>query len=191
MPNDIAYQTLLDMTEFRPATLADAFDIYELIRTNSEQLIVRPIGDIVRNIDRFSVAYLHGKLASCGSFTIWPEPADFKKSMVEITSIVVRNDLRGHGIGQRLVKSIIGQLEHLNPEIVIVLTYNPKFFQKLGFQVIPKTEIMHKIYSGCVNCTKQVNPFTCPEVAMGLEMPKKNHKHSTQPIFGGIDPNEY
>jgi hypothetical protein len=35
---------------------------------------------------------------------------------------------------------------------------------------IPKTEILHKIYSGCINCTKHVNPFTCPEVSMILRL---------------------
>jgi len=25
---------------------------------------------------------------------------------------------------------------------------------------------MHKLYTGCMNCTKHANPFTCPEIAM-------------------------
>jgi hypothetical protein len=25
---------------------------------------------------------------------------------------------------------------------------------------------MHKLYTGCINCTKHANPFTCPEIAM-------------------------
>jgi len=29
---------------------------------------------------------------------------------------------------------------------------------------------MHKIYTGCINCTKYDSPFTCPEVAMVLPM---------------------
>jgi hypothetical protein len=29
---------------------------------------------------------------------------------------------------------------------------------------------MHKIYTGCINCTKYDSPFTCPEVAMALTL---------------------
>ena len=25
---------------------------------------------------------------------------------------------------------------------------------------------MHKLYTGCINCTKHANPYTCPEIAM-------------------------
>jgi hypothetical protein len=25
---------------------------------------------------------------------------------------------------------------------------------------------MHKLYTGCINCTKHTDPFTCPEIAM-------------------------
>ena len=31
-----------------------------------------------------------------------------------------------------------------------------------------KTEVMHKLYTGCINCTKHANPYTCPEKAMAL-----------------------
>lgn len=161
---------LIARSEIRPARMEDAFDIYELIRANAAELIVRPLGDIIRNIDRFSVAYLDGKIASCASFTIWPEPGDFTKSMVELTSVVVRSDLRGKGVGNTLLKRVLERVKTFHPELVIVLTYTPPFFRKLGFEEIPKTEIMHKIYAGCINCTKQVNPFTCPEVAMGIRL---------------------
>ena len=70
----------------------------------------------------------------------------------------------------RFVRDLIARVSVFKPELVIVLTYTPAFFAKLGFVEIAKTEIMHKIYSGCINCTKQVNPFTCPEVAMGLRL---------------------
>lgn len=153
-----------------PAGLSDAFAIYGLIKANADNLIVRPIGDIVRNIDRFTVAKLEGEIVACASYTIWPEPGDFARSMVELTSVVVKDELRGKGLGARFVKGLLARVAQFGPELVIVLTYTPAFFAKLGFTEIPKTEIMHKIYAGCINCTKQVNPFVCPEVAMGLRL---------------------
>ena len=47
-----------------------------------------------------------------------------------------------------------------------MLTFAPGFFRKLGFETIEKTQIMHKLYTGCINCTKHADPFTCPEIAM-------------------------
>ena len=29
---------------------------------------------------------------------------------------------------------------------------------------------MHKLYMGCLNCSKYDSPFTCPEVAMALNI---------------------
>ncbi len=152
----------------RQADLRDARPICALIKSNPLELIVRPLGDIVRNIDRFTVASSAGKIVACASYTVWPEPGDFEKSIVELTSVVVRDELRGKGFGAAFVRQVVRQVSRLNPGLIIVLTYTPAFFAKLGFTEIPKTEIMHKIYAGCVNCTKQVNPFTCPETAMGL-----------------------
>lgn len=156
--------------QYRQARLEDAFGIFNLISDNMGEMIVRPIGDIVRNIDRFLVATENGVLVSCASFTIWPEPGDFNKSMVELTSVAVREDIRGKGIGAELVRRLLQRIRDMRPGLVIVLTCTPAFFAKLGFSEIPKTEIMHKIYAGCINCTKQVNPFVCPEVAMGLKL---------------------
>jgi len=35
---------------------------------------------------------------------------------------------------------------------------------------VPKDKVMYKLYTGCINCTKYANPFTCPEKAMVLEL---------------------
>ena len=150
----------------RKADLESVVDIYKLIRGNPDELIVRPIGDIVRNIDRFFVIYRQGKLAGCVSYTILPEAGDFTRTSIEISSLVVRDDMRGLGIGRRLVAAVVGAIRDLHVHQIIALTLTPGFFRKLDFVEIPKTEILHKIYTGCINCMKHTNPFTCPEVAM-------------------------
>jgi amino-acid N-acetyltransferase len=49
---------------------------------------------------------------------------------------------------------------------VIALTFAPGFFRRFGFEETSKEGLMHKLYAGCVNCTKYDSPFTCPEIAM-------------------------
>ena len=33
---------------------------------------------------------------------------------------------------------------------------------------------MHKLYTGCINCTKHADPFTCPEKAMIRRVRERN-----------------
>ncbi len=73
---------------------------------------------------------------------------------------------RRRGIGRLLVEAVVANAKRFNPREVVVLTFAPEFFTSLGFERIAKTEIMHKLYTGCINCTKHADPFTCPEIAM-------------------------
>ena len=152
----------------RQADLRDARPICALIKSNPLELIVRPLGDIVRNIDRFTVVYAGGRLVGCASYSILPEAGNFSHASVEMTSVALRKSWRGRGLGRLLVEAMVARISRLHPAQIIVLTYTPEFFRKIGFERISKQDIMYKIYSGCMNCTKHSNPFTCPEVAMAF-----------------------
>lgn len=152
----------------RTASLKDARAIYELIRANPQELIVRPLGDVVRNIDRFFIAVHDGEIVGCASYSIYPEAGNFAEATIELTSLVVRADMRHQGVGAKIVEAVIRRVASLDPMQLIVLTFTPAFFRKLGFQEISKHDIMHKIYMGCLNCMKYADPFTCPEVAMAI-----------------------
>lgn len=164
------------MASFKPtirvAVLADANSIFELIKSHPEELISRPLSDIVENIDRFTVAARRGKVVGCASWHILPEIGEPERASVEIRSVAVQDSLRGTGVGTALVRTILRRVRPLRPAQVVVLTFAPEFFARLGFRTVPKTQLMHKIYMGCVNCTKHANPFTCPEIAMVLELPQ-------------------
>ena len=150
----------------RRASLADAEGIFRLITGNSDQLVPRSLGNIVENIDRFFVVEDSGSIIGCAAYQIHPEIGDALAATVEIQSVAVAAQCRTHGIGRMLVESVIGSVSVFSPREVLVLTFAPGFFSKLGFVEIPKTKVMHKLYTGCINCTKHANPFTCPEIAM-------------------------
>jgi N-acetylglutamate synthase-like GNAT family acetyltransferase len=78
--------------------------------------------------------------------------------------------LRRHGAGKALVEAVLARVRPFAPAQAIVLTFAPDFFGSLGFREVPKTQLMHKIYIGCMACTKYTNPFTCPEIAMALDL---------------------
>lgn len=154
----------------RPAHLDDAQAIFELIRRHSDELIVKPLGDIIGNIDRFMVCEAGGVIYGCASWKIIPEIGEPKNASVEVQSVAVEEVLRGNDAGTKLVKTILESVKRFDPLQAIVLTFAPEFFRKLGFREIPKSSVMHKLYMGCINCTKHANPFTCPEIAMAYDL---------------------
>ena len=155
----------------RQATLADVEGIFTLIGEHRDELVPRSRGNIVENIDRFLVAgTAQGEMVGCIAYQIWPEIGAPRNATVELQSVAVREAFRRRGVGRALVEGVLGRIGAFEPAEVMVLTLTPPFFAALGFQEIPKTRIMHKLYAGCVNCTKHADPFTCPEKAMMLEL---------------------
>ena len=150
----------------RQATLGDVERIYALINLNRDQLIPRSVGGIVDSIDRFLVAEAEGEMVGCAAYQIHPELGSVEAATVEIVSVAVKSVFRTRGIGRQLVEAVIARVAAFGPREVLVLTFAPGFFGKLGFTEIPKTKVMHKLYTGCINCTKHTDPFTCPEIAM-------------------------
>ena len=154
----------------RLARFEDAQPIFNLIKRYREELLPRPISDIVKNIDRFLVCEAGGKLAGTVSWQILPEIGVPRMPSVEIKSLAVSEEYRRSGVGKSLVQAAIKKIKSYNPVQIIALTFTPEFFGKLGFVRVPKETLMHKIYAGCVNCTKYDSPFTCPEIAMALDV---------------------
>ena len=152
----------------RNASFADALQIFRMIKKHPNELVPRPISDILENIDRFLVCDLGGKIIGTASWGILPEIGSAKDPTVEIKSVSVDRYYRRHGIGKALIEAAIERVKLLRPEQILVLTFKPAFFGLFGFKQVPKETIMHKLYTGCMNCTRYDSPFTCPEVAMSL-----------------------
>ena len=153
----------------RRAALGDAEWIFSLIGRNTDRLVPRSLGSVVEAIDRFCIAEAGGLPAGCAAYQIHPEIGVPEAATVEIVSLAVDEPFRRMGVGRALVGEIIGRVRAFGPRETVVLTYVPDFFAAIGFREMPKTKIMHKLYTGCMNCTKHADPFTCPETAMVLE----------------------
>lgn len=157
---------MADSATIRQATLKDAERIFALININRDQLVPRSLGNIVECIDRFVVAEAKGEMVGCAAYQIHPEIGKAESAAVEIVSVAVKSVFRRQGIGRLLIDAIIRKIRVFLPHEAVVLTFAPEFFASLGFVEIPKTKVMHKLYTGCINCTKHADPFTCPEIAM-------------------------
>lgn len=153
----------------RPAGFEDVQAIFELVKEYPEELLPRPASDIVQNLDRFIVCVRDGAVIGTVSWQILPEIGSHRPT-VEIKSLAIHRSCRKSGIGRALVDAAMKRIRPLHPSQVIVLTFAPEFFKKLGFEEIPKEKLIHKIYTGCLNCTKYDSPFTCPETALALKL---------------------
>jgi len=85
--------------------------------------------------------------------------------LAEIRSLIVDEAYRGRHVGKRMVKFALEEAKALGvSEDVLVLTYLPEFFLKLGFQEIDKEVIPeHKIWADCIKC---IHFPVCNEVAL-------------------------
>jgi amino-acid N-acetyltransferase len=85
--------------------------------------------------------------------------------LAEIRSLIVDEAYRGQYIGKKMVEFTLREARSLGvKEDVLVLTYLPEFFKKLGFREIEKESIPeHKIWADCIKC---IHFPVCNEVAL-------------------------
>jgi len=85
--------------------------------------------------------------------------------LAEIRSLIVDEAYRGKHIGKHMVEFTLEEARTLGvKEDVLVLTYLPEFFKKLGFREIDKEVIPeHKIWADCIKC---IHFPVCNEVAL-------------------------
>jgi amino-acid N-acetyltransferase len=154
----------------REARFADAAEIFTIIRRHPDALVPRSKSDILQNIDRFYVGVVDGQVRGVISWGILPELGAARHPSVEIKSLAVDAEARGRGLGRELMDTALQRVRVFQPEQVIVLTFVPEFFRAFGFREVAKEKLMHKLYTGCLNCTRYDSPFTCPEIAMSLTL---------------------
>ena len=130
-------------------------------------VIPRPLGELYTAVREFFVYELpeRGLIAgACALHITWED-------LGEIRSLVVREEFQGTGIGAELVRACLSEARDLGLSRVFVLTVAPDFFEKLGFKLIEKSELPHKVWADCVRCPKFPE---CDEVALVKDIEPKD-----------------
>jgi amino-acid N-acetyltransferase len=81
--------------------------------------------------------------------------------------LAVEEEDQNKGIGAKLVKACLKESELLGVKRIFALTYQPDFFERLGFKKVVKTVLPHKIWTDCLKCVKFPD---CDEVAVVKEL---------------------
>ncbi|MFH2012364.1 MAG: N-acetyltransferase [Pseudomonadota bacterium] len=149
----------------RKARIGDIKEIQNLIGIYAKkgEMLSRSLSELYDNIRDFSV-YIDEKeaniIATCAMHICWED-------LAEIRSLTVREDFWGKGIGAKLVDACLSECKILGIDRVFTLTYKPEFFKKLGFEIIDKSILPHKIWADCLKCVKFPD---CDETAMILNL---------------------
>ncbi|PIU83897.1 MAG: GNAT family N-acetyltransferase [Elusimicrobia bacterium CG06_land_8_20_14_3_00_38_11] len=150
----------------RKAKISDVKKIRELNNQYAKngEMLPRSLNQIYEQLQNFYVVDINKKVVGCCElFITWEDIA-------EIKALAVAPNYKGKGFGSSLVKKCIATAEQLGVKKVFALTVKPDFFLKLGFNVVPKHLLPHKIWSECVNCPRF--PDNCNEVPVMKEISK-------------------
>ena len=89
----------------------------------------------------------------------------------EIRSVAVSPAHRGRGIASRIVQTCLAEAQAIGLSEIFLLTLAPEFFQRFGFQVVSREELLPIVWADCVNCVKFPD---CDEVPMLLDLTGKD-----------------
>lgn len=149
----------------RNATIHDVPRISDIINSHAEfgKMLFKSYAQLFEALRDFAV-YVDdqtGEVVGCvGVSIIWAD-------LTEVRSLAVDDRYRGKGIGSQLVKWCINECRRLGIRKLMSLTYEQRFFKKLGFEVVEKESLPLKVWSDCVRCPKNAN---CDEIAMVLTL---------------------
>jgi len=147
----------------RKANLNDVKEIQRMVKTYSGRgdILPRSLGDLYDHLRDFFVFIRNRNiLGICSLHICWED-------LAEIRSLVVKEESRNKGIGVKLVKACLEESKSLGIKRVFALTYQPEFFEKLGFEKVDKADLPHKIWADCLRCVKFPD---CDETAMAKEL---------------------
>ncbi|MBM4294142.1 MAG: N-acetyltransferase [Deltaproteobacteria bacterium] len=85
----------------------------------------------------------------------------------EVRSVAVLPEFRNRGIGSELVKACLNEARSLGLSEVFCLTLRPEFFQRFGFRLVSREDLLPIVWADCVNCVKFPD---CDEVPMVLNL---------------------
>ena len=145
----------------RPGELSDVPGIHQLLHKYALQgvLLDRSEEDITFYLKNFTVAVdENGCLLGCMAVR------DFGNDLLEVRSLAIMPELRGGGIGRKLVEKAIQRLDDERGTYrLFALTLQPGFFERLNFRIVEKELFPEKIWADCSRCPKQ---HCCDEIAV-------------------------
>jgi amino-acid N-acetyltransferase len=145
--------------DLRKARMSDIQPVLELINSYAAAGIMLPRTEfeISEHIRDFSVAYSGSRLIGCGALHF------YSPTTGELRSLAVDRSAKAHGVGRRMVESLVAEALDYSLDAVFAFTYVPDFFRKVGFTEVERGALPLKAWKDCVRCPKFQ---CCDEIAV-------------------------
>jgi len=157
------------MVRLEKAKLSDIKSMQELViqEVTDGIILQRSVDEVSTNIRSYVLAKDEEKVIGYTALHI------HSPRLAEIRSLIVSSEYRGKSIGKEIVSFALSEAKEIGvTEEVLVLTYLPDFFKKMGFIEIPKESIPeHKIWADCIKC---IHFPICNEVSLVYKIGKKD-----------------
>jgi len=137
--------------------MGDIKKIYNLLQyfADKDLLLGRSLSSLYDQLRDFSVYVEKAEddpdqeklLGVCALHICWD-------NLAEIRSLAVIDGYQGKGVGRQLIDKALSAADSYGITKVFTLTYQPEFFRRLGFKDIDKSELPHKVWSDCIQCSK-------------------------------------
>ncbi|MCK9372896.1 MAG: N-acetyltransferase [Sulfuricurvum sp.] len=134
---------------YKKPTLLDIPAMQTLVAPEIESGVILPRSndEIATNIRSYFLAMEGEKLVGFVALHI------HSPQLAELRSMIIDQNYRGKNIGSMLVAKACEEGSALGLKEVLALTYQQRFFERLGFVEIPKESIPeHKIWADCIKC---------------------------------------
>ena len=144
---------------YRKPTFADVEEIYSLVAEYAKDglMLARSRNTLYETLRDMVVAETNGNVIGVGALHItWD-------AMAEVRTMAVSPDYTRQGIGADIVRRLLDEGRAMGVKKFFTLTYQPGFFQTLGFVTVSKDKLPQKIWKECIDCPKFPD---CDEIAM-------------------------
>jgi amino-acid N-acetyltransferase len=126
----------------RRARTSDVRDIRRLVDTYADErrLLSKATVTLFEDVQEFFVAEAEGLVVGCGALhVLWED-------LAEVRTVAVDPDLRGLGIGHRVLSGLLEQARAVGVSRVFCLTFETEFFGRHGFVEIEGAPVPHDVY---------------------------------------------
>ncbi|MEY4990221.1 MAG: hypothetical protein RIS08_447 [Actinomycetota bacterium] len=134
------------MLKIRPARTTDVRAITAVAAPLVEKRILlgKELVELYESIQEFVVAEEDGEILGFGALHVMWE------DLAEVRTLAVREDVKGKGVGKKILTELMNRAEDLGVHRVFCLTFEVDFFKSQGFHVISDIPVDAEIYAEMV-----------------------------------------
>ncbi len=134
------------MLKIRPARTTDVRAITAIAAPLVEKRILlgKELVELYESIQEFVVAEEDGEILGFGALHVMWE------DLAEVRTLAVREDVKGKGVGKKILTELMNRAEDLGVHRVFCLTFEVEFFQSQGFHVISDIPVDAETYAEMV-----------------------------------------